>query len=147
MRDYNGRHSFLLAWARFGRYTRPAAPHRFAVKGYNMRHAKYFSQDPLRCNEVFVHLKRKLHNKREYKKGCKICMRAVDSWKLPIMVAINHVLRCLNLACTLLSLSSTLSARRALPAADFEPCLSRKTLTIANCKIIQQKEFLVTVFL
>lgn len=68
-------------------------------------------------------------------------MRAVDSWKLPITVAINHVLRCLNLACTLLFPSSTLPARHAPPAAVFEPCLRRKILTITNCKIIQQKAF------
>lgn len=68
-------------------------------------------------------------------------MHAVDSWKWPIMVAINHVLRCLNLACTLLFPSSTLPARRAPPAAIFEPRVARKTLTITNCKIIQRKVF------
>lgn len=68
-------------------------------------------------------------------------MRAVDSWKLPITVAINHVLRCLNLTYTLLFRVSTLPARRTPLAVVFEPCLSRKTLTITNGKIIQQKDF------
>lgn len=62
-------------------------------------------------------------------------MRSVDSYKLPIMAVINHVLRCLNVACTLVVCFG--DAKRT-PRRRSQPCRIRKTLMIINCRIIQK---------
>lgn len=50
------------------------------------------------CNRLY----KKLYNICKYnKKNLRICISVVGSLKLPIMIIINHVLRCLNLTCTL----------------------------------------------
>lgn len=138
MRDYNGRHSFLLAWARFGRHTRPTSLLQWRAVIWdtpNISHKTHSSVMKVSCT-----LKESCTINENTKKDVNFCMH-VDSWKLPITIAINHVLRCLNLACTLLFPSSTLPARRVPPAAVCRPRLARKTLTITYCKIIQQKVF------
>lgn len=67
------------------------------------------------------------------RKKYKICIYPVDGWKTPIMISINHPLRCLNLARTLVW------AHRH-PAPVFLSLLGgRKTIMIMNRGIIQWK--------
>lgn len=138
MRDYNGRHSERTdpTDVPFDRLRG-----RRQVKGCHMRQIEYFSQSALVWN-VFNSSLKKLHNIMDLKKlYTKISIYFVNSQKMPIMFAINHVWRYLNLSCTLIH-SAPHPALSALPqknANDYKLHFYATESSSQRCSFISAK--------
>lgn len=127
MRDYNGRHSFGASRALPTDTERPTS-RTPASEGLSYETDWLFLTGCIHVEVFRIQLRKKFYTYNEILKkiNTKISIRSVDSWKMPIMCAINHLLRCLNLSCTLVRTATHCDA-------SFSRACRRKTLMIIKC--------------